>query len=277
MNELVLVATAWALPLLVLPGLLADAAELPKLAALAIATALLVGIAISRLFVARERAFPSSPLVPPVIALYLSSAVSLIGSAAPGPGYYAFLYLSAMVVAWAMAASLPSRHRLIQAMLASAGIVALYALGQFVGFEPLSWNSHFKPRVFSTLGNPVFLGGFLTAMFPIAFARWLAVESEEEKDLLPPLLAVLGPALSLPWPRGSWLAVSVSTAVQLAVLAASAGGRTTLNRNRAWLVTLGVLALIAGIILASPRVLGKNPVPFGDRVRDAFNPRKVLA
>jgi uncharacterized membrane protein len=273
MNELVLVATAWALPLLVLPGLLADAAELPKLAVLALSTALLAGIAISRLAVARERAFPPAPLALPMLALLLSSAVSLAGSRAPGPGYYAFLYFSAMVLAWAMASSLPSRHRLVQAMLASAGIVALYALGQFVGFEPLSWNSHFKPRVFATLGNPVFLGGFLAAIFPLAFARWLAVESEEEKDLLTLLLAVLGTALYLTWTRGSWIAVFISTAVQLAVLAASAGGRNTLNRNRAWLVTLGVLALIFGIILASPRVLGKNPVPFGDRIHDALNPK----
>ena len=271
-NELVLVATAWVLPLLVLPGLLADAAELPKLVALALSTAILAGLALARVLVVRERAFPSSPLALPVAALLISSAVSLIGSRAPGPGYYAFLYLSAMVAAWAMAASLPSRRRLTQAILASAGIVALYALGQFVGFEPLAWESHFKPRVFSTLGNPVFLGGFLAATFPLAFARWLAVESEEEKDLLTLLLAVLGTALYLTWTRGSWLAVSISTTVQLAVLALSSGGRATLGRNRSWLVTLGVLGLIAGIILASPRVLGKNPVPFGDRVRDALNP-----
>ena len=172
MNELVLVATAWTLPLLVLPGLLNDAAELPKLAALALSTSLLAGIALSRILVAGERAFPSSPLTLPILALLMSSAVSLIGSRAPGAGYYAFLFLSAMVLSGLLASSLPSRRRLVQAMLAAAGIVALYALGQFVGFEPLSWNSHFKPRVFSTLGNPVFLGGFLAAMFPLSFARW---------------------------------------------------------------------------------------------------------
>ena len=272
LNEGILVATAWIIPLLVLPGLLADAAELPKLTALALSTSLLLGIAFARLFVMRERAFPASPLTIPVLALLLFSAVSLIGSRAPGAGYYAFLYLSAMVVTWALASSLPSRHRLIQAMLAAAGIVALYGVGQFVGFEPLSWNSHFKPRIFSSLGNPVFLGGFLAAMFPVAFARWIAVDSEEEKDLLTLLLVVLGAALYLTWTRGSWLAVSISTIVQLAALATSSGGRSLLRRNRTWLVTLGILALIGGIILASPRVLGKNPVPFADRIRDAVNP-----
>jgi len=265
------VATAWLLPLLVLPGMLTDATELPKLLALALSTAILAGIALSRLLVARERAFPRSPLTIPVFSLLLISAISLVGTRAPGSGLYAFLYMASLVAAFAMSSSLPSRHRLVQAMLAASGIVSLYAIGQFIGFDPFSWQSHFKPRVFSTMGNPVFLAGFLAATFPLAFARWLAIESEEEKDLLTLLLAVLGIALFLTWTRGSWFAVSVSTLLQLAVLSSSPGGRATLGRNRTWLVALGVVALVSVIILASPRILGKNPVPVADRLRDALD------
>jgi len=272
-GETVFLASAWTLPLLVLPGFLMDATELPKMAALALSTILLFGTALSRLLIAREAPFPATPLALPLLALLLSAALSLPGTRAPGPGTHALLYLGAMLTSSLMAASLPSRERLLRALLAASAVVALYGIGQFAGFEPLDWMSHFRPRIFSTFGNPVFLGGFLAAVFPFAFARWLWTRTEEEKDLLTLLLAGLGVALYLTWTRSSWVAVTVSTALQVGLLAATPAGRRVLYANRTWLLTLALLGGIGGAILATPRVLGRSPVPVADRLRDATDLR----
>ncbi|MEK7767771.1 MAG: O-antigen ligase family protein, partial [bacterium] len=146
-------------------------------------------------------------------------------------------------------------------------------MGQYVGFEPLPWASHFKPRIFATLGNPVFLGGFMAVAFPLAFARWLTAEREETKDLLTLLLGALGLACYLTWTRGSWLAVLGSSVVVLGVLAADARGRAVLTANRAWLLALAIAGVVAGSMVSSTQVLGNAPVPVADRLRDAFNPR----
>ncbi len=266
-----LVAQAWMLPLLVLPSLLMDAMELPKLAALALTTGPLAAILVARRLVAREPAAPLTPVTLPLGAFLLTAALSLPGTAGPAAGLYAFVYFGALLTSSLAAATLPSREPVLKAAMAAGAVVALYALGQFVGFEPLPWSPHFKPRVFSTLGNPVFLGGFIAALFPITFARWLYADSEEEKDMLTLLLAALGFALFLTWTRGSLAAVAAATALQLAVLAAVPGGREVLRANRFWILTLAVLTFVGVIILSSPLVTGKTSVPFGDRLRDALD------
>jgi len=55
---------------------------------------------------------------------------------------------------------------------ASVGI-ALYGLGQALGWEAGSWISPFLKGVASTIGNPDLLGGFLVFPFALALSLWL--------------------------------------------------------------------------------------------------------
>lgn len=270
--EAILIGTAYVLPLAVLPLLIQDASGLPKTVALAFSTALLCGAGLARVFVYRDSLSPATPLLSPLLVLMAVAALSAISSPAPAASVSGLLYLGALVLATLCAASLPVRDRLANAIMIAAGLTALYGIAQFMGFEPVQWSSHFKPRVFATLGNPVFLGGFLAAVFPLVFSRWLYAEREETKDLLVLLLAVLAAAVYLTWTRSAWLAVLASTAAQLALLGITAPGRRLLSANRAWLLTAAVLALVAVTLISSVRMFGRTPVPLADRIRDALNP-----
>lgn len=272
-----MVVSAYALPMAVLPGVIQDGAGLPKLAVLTLTTALLCGTGLARTFLYREPLCPASPLTLPLLALLVWAALSLVNTTAPGESLQALLCLGALLTATLLASSLPGREPLMNAVMISAGLVALYGICQYMGFEPLSWSPHFGPRIFATLGNPVFLGGFMAAVFPLAFARWLYTEREEVKDLLVWLLAALAIAAYLTWTRSAWLALACSTTLQLGILMAGAPGRRLLAANRTWLLTGVVLGVIAVTLISSAQMFGKTPVPLVDRVRDALNPKAYSA
>ncbi len=267
-----LVASAYALPLAVAPTLVQDAAGLPKDAALALATAILIGCGVARRVVFGEPVAPAFPLAAPLLGWLSWAALSLVHTTAPAEGALRLAYFGALATVAVMAASLPGRDRLADALGIAGGLTAVYGIGQYFGFELIEWSSHFRPRVFSTLGNPVFLGGYLAALFPVAFARWLATEREETKDLLTLLLAALGLAAFLTWTRSSWFAILAATAVQFTVLGLTARGRAQLDANRTWLASGAAVALIAGFLVSSAQVGGRPAVPVGDRLRDAVNP-----
>lgn len=269
--EWVLIVTAWLVSLAVAPGLLNDAVELPKLVALALSTALLAGIGIGRAVFLRTPAHGNWPLAAPLALLGGAAVLSMANTAAPSWSLFALLYLAAMLVAAFTASLIPSRERLLNSIMSAAAVVALYGLGQYVGFEFLDWAPHFKPRIFSTMGNPVFLGGFLSAMFPLVLARWVMAEKEETKDLLTLLLASLGLAAFLTWTRTSWAAIAAGTIVQGAMLASTPRGRAVLKRNQGWLAAAFLLALVAAAVINSTRMLGTPGVPVADRLHDALN------
>jgi O-antigen ligase len=256
----------------VAPGLLNDAAELPKLVALALSTTLLASAGIGRLALLRAPCHGEWPLKAPLAALGAVALLSMANTAAPVWSLYALLFLVSMLVAAFTASLLPSPARVANAMMASAGVVALYGLGQYVGFEFLPWAPHFKPRIFSTTGNPVFLGGFISAVFPLVLARWFEAEREETKDLLTLLLAALGLAAFLTWTRTSWAAIAAGSAVQVAMLASTPRGRGVISRNKGWLAAAVLLAIVAVAVINSTRMLGTPGVPVADRLKDAFNP-----
>ncbi len=271
--EWTMTVSVYALALIVLPHLVADAVELPKLSALAISSAILIGIGIGRAVFFRGPVFPATPLTWPLLALLALAVLASLDCPAPPVAREALLYLGAMVLAALFVSSLSNPERLLNAIFVCAAIAAIYGLGQYMDFDPIDWASHFKPRIFSTLGNPVFLGGFLAVIFPLVFARWLTIEKEETKDLLTLLLAILGLAVYLTWTRSSWLALLVSTSVQAGLLARDPAGRSLLRENRVWLLTAAIVGMIAVTLVSSTRIMGSEPVPLIDRLRDALDPQ----
>jgi Flp pilus assembly protein TadD/O-antigen ligase len=269
--EAVLVAAAYALPLAVVPELIHDAAGLPKTVALIVTTALLVGTGLARHLVFRDAIAPVTPLTAPLLVFAGWAAVSALHTGAPAETAVALSYLGALLTVVIIASALPRRSVVLNAMLVAGALAGLYGIGQYLGFEPLPWASHFRPRIFSTLGNPVFLGGYMAALFPLTMARWLYTEEEEAKDLLTLLLVVLALAAYLTWTRSAWLALVVSTAVQFGWLLATPHGRTLVTANRTWLLTVGVVGLIVAIGVSTSSAIGAAPVPIADRLADAVN------
>jgi len=275
--ESILIVAAYALPLAVAPMLIPDAAGMPKTIALVVTTALLIGTGLARLILHGEPVAPATPVTLPACVFAGWCALTALHTGAPAESVLALIYLGALLTAMLLASDLPHREPVINAMLIAGSLAGLYGIGQYLGFEPLPWASHFRPRVFSTLGNPVFLGGDMAALFPLTLARWLYTEQEETKDLLTLLLAVLALTAYLTWTRSAWLALVVATAVQFGWLFADARGRALVSANRTWLLTVGVVGLIVAVGVSTSSAIGAAPVPVADRLADAVNPRGYSA
>ncbi|MEK7477520.1 MAG: O-antigen ligase family protein [Candidatus Coatesbacteria bacterium] len=273
----VLIVCAYLLPLAIAPGLIQDASGLPKSVVLALAAALLVGAGLARVLAFRAPLAPATPVALPAAAVAAVAVFSLAGTPAAGEGLAAALFLGAMLTVMALSGSLASREPLLDAIMIAASIAGLYGIAQYLGFDPVEWASHFRPRVFSTLGNPVFFGNYLAAVFPLVFARWLVTEREETKDLLTLLLAVLALGIFLSWTRSSWFGLGVGTAVQIGLLAADARGRALFAANRTWLLSAAVAGLIGFTLVSSASVGGRPPVPVLERLTDAVNPQGYSA
>jgi tetratricopeptide (TPR) repeat protein len=67
-------------------------------------------------------------------------------------------------------ASISFATALIDAALLSGAVVALYALAQMLGYDPLPWRGAYT-GAFSTMGSPEALGVLLGALFPLGLAR----------------------------------------------------------------------------------------------------------
>jgi putative inorganic carbon (HCO3(-)) transporter len=74
-----------------------------------------------------------------------------------------------------------SINRLINFLISATYIVCIYSVIQFIdinffppppdkGLDPFAWRQAFGPKIFSTFGNPNFLGDFLVVMSPITLA-----------------------------------------------------------------------------------------------------------
>ncbi|MFH1958070.1 MAG: O-antigen ligase family protein [bacterium] len=104
-------------------------------------------------------------------------------------------------------------------VLAAASVVSIYGIAQMLGFDPFYKTAYSFNRIFSTLGNPNFLGGYLVTVIPIALAFYLGspVEYVPYIFILNIILAVnLGLTLS----RASWLAFGVSVVLFALILGA---------------------------------------------------------
>jgi len=92
----------------------------------------------------------------------------------------------------------------VKFLLISSSIVALYGIFQYFGFDPIPRDVirvNWQGRAFSTMGNPNFLGAYLTLILPIA--SYVYVSSKEKFKIFYPGLIYLG--LLTTMTRGSWL------------------------------------------------------------------------
>jgi Flp pilus assembly protein TadD len=171
----------------------ASAFELPKAAALqCVALVVLAGWAAnaaerrhSREHGARGRsgvrALPQ-PAAGLAFLVLAASAVATATSIAPRPSLwgsyerwqglattaaYVVLFLSVL----ARLRTAAQLDRLVAATLIASLPVALYAVVQHAGGDPADWSARTASRVSSTLGNPIFLGGYLAMVIPLTVCR----------------------------------------------------------------------------------------------------------
>ena len=204
-----------------------------------------------------------------VVAYVLATLVSIapyasfFGSYQRGQGLYSFL---ALVIIFILVLNDLRRRdqveRLVTAVVLSSIPAALFAVMQGLGIQPGVWRGLYGGRVFGTLGNPIFLGGYLLMVIPLTVARLLgpSTPSAEEAGvsgegagggLMSPLVrrVVYGVALvlqlaafALAFSRGPMLGLAAGVVFLALALAAVRGGRQLV-------VGISVAALVLGVVL----------------------------
>lgn len=246
---------------------LTDQFALPKLAFTLLVSGVLLMLLDPRFAVRRWQAHP----VPLVAAATLLALLALATSLADYPrqsvlGTYAdysgWLYYLPGVVAFAAAAALvrttASLERLVSLLAVGAIPVLAYALAQVAGADPVSWDIDFGRRAFSTLGQPLVLGGYAATLLPLLI--WLAMRrSSGERAFLLAEAAVAFAVLAATGTRGAYIGAVVAGVATLSIVVASRG-----VSQRA--VVAGAGATIAAVILvALAAVTGVLP----ERMRSA--------
>lgn len=195
------------------------------------------------------------PLVRPALALAAVYGISTLASTTPLnsliggyhrlQGAYTFAsYLPFFFAPILLGFSARRAERLVSVVLLGSLPVSLYALVQYFGYDPMPWGATFGKRVYSTAGNPIFLGAYLILVIPLTVARVL---ERARSAWLPPLgyLALLllqTGALVLAQSRGPFVGLGVG----LAVFALT--GTALYDKRKAFLLVAA--AVVPGIVLA---------------------------
>lgn len=188
----------------------------------------------------------------------------------------AYVVIAALVVSTLRSAE--QWRRLVDAVILTSIPVALYAVAQSLGHDPISWGGDFGQRVGSTLGNPVFLGGYLAPVVLLTagelIARWQTLTRSTPADpgrriasgpVFGLALALQLTALVLSQSRGptAGLLAGVFTASLSGLLVArgsAPAGRAGAWRRHAWLLAIGGVLLTAAVFVAAGR--SGSPLPW---------------
>jgi tetratricopeptide (TPR) repeat protein len=140
-----------------------------------------------------SRSFLRKPLVKPVLALaaiYLLSSVFSIVPSLSWWGLYkraqgTFSFFSYLVLFLIVITELrrPVQLKRLQFILILTSIpVAAYAILQQIGLDPLPVSRMFYGRSSGTMGNPIFLGGYLVMIIPLTICRIIEVIQRMVRD-----------------------------------------------------------------------------------------------
>ncbi len=240
---------------------LTDQFALPKFAFALFVAGLLICISDAPFTMRRWRRQP----LPVVAALALIAVLTLSTAAADYPrasviGTYAdyngLLYyvpgIVAFCVACAIVRGVGALDRFVSLLAIGALPVLGYALVQLAGADPVTWDIGFGRRVFSTLGQPLVLGGYLAMLLPLLL--WLALRRRGgERIFLAAETVLAGAMLIATGTRGAYLGAIAGAVVAVALLFVMRG---VTRRQLLAAVSACVIAIAA---VATLWVLGAVP------------------
>lgn len=215
-------------------------------------------------------------------AFSVAPTLSLFGSLHRGGGLLTTLAFAALFfIAGQGLKSAASRDRLVTTLLIVSLPVALYAMMQHAGVDPLFWAENVSYRATSTIGNPIFLSAFLNYAFLMGLARLLYglsfpgdTPTQRSSPLLLALLIIQLWAIWIAQSRGPILALAVglmalvlatkpsawlpirrmliglSKASLMLILAMAVAWTLILAVNASWTAAMISLAVTASMILS---------------------------
>jgi putative inorganic carbon (HCO3(-)) transporter len=186
-------------------------------------------------------------------------ATSINGAFLRYDGIYSYLIYFALF--FLLIQYLNDKERLdkfVAVCLLSASLVALYGILQRVGIDPVPWGyvAFERTRSFSTFGNPVYLGAYLSLMLPLAVGAFLGEERTERKSAYAMATAVIGICIVLTMGRGLWVGVFAALLLMVMLYIKKNGFsvRTAAVPAIIGLLIISTAALIVGLPELSSRV-----------------------
>jgi len=236
-----------------------DGFELPKITLFRILIVLVTFVWLILLLKRGEFSIPSSPLNWPIATFLGISIISTIFSRNSGVslwGLYNFYFwgltaiMGYILLYIVISTVLEERdwEDMITVILLGSVAVILYGFIQRQGMDILEWATSPRERIWSTLGNPNFLGGYLVMVIPLAVSRFLNGRQKEEiRVVLLFLIAALFATLSFTLSRASWLAIIIASLIWAVSL-----GKKMLKRKLGWMFALAVVVVYFGVLFVLP-------------------------
>lgn len=273
-----LLAVAVLLPLVAWPGALNPVSGVQLTVVLVVATVGLAALAASAAGGARIRLpwHPTVALAGACAGVLVAHSLATSGWwawwGAAGRGNGTLLYVACALLFVAML-EVVDAHRaraVATALCAVAGAVALHAVVQLAGLDPVGWDAPYDNPAVANLGNPNFVSALLGISVPLALAG--ALDARVSANLRRTAAALAGVAVAVSVATGSvqgpLVAVGGSAAVVAAVLAdragraarwglplLGAGGLLGVTGVAAGLAGWGPLQGLAGAAALGPRLL----------------------
>ncbi|MDH5661361.1 MAG: O-antigen ligase family protein [Elusimicrobiota bacterium] len=217
-----LIVLFFLLPLVFQP-FLSDPFALPKATVLRIMVLFILAVWLTKVLREGKIRWQRTPLNLPIIMFLLICGLSTLFSVSPRlslwgmHGFYFEGFLSFLcygIVYFIAANYVTDKRKILKTLLIASVIVSVYALVQASGITFFVWRgTQPYPRVWSTLGNPNFLGPYLIMVIPIYLVFLMRAETVRKKLLysLFTLISVL--ALIFTYSRAAWLGMAVGLIV----------------------------------------------------------------
>ncbi len=164
--------------------------------------ALLVPVGLLAAAIATATVFAVNPLL------------SLFGTMERGQGALTLLsYLLLFLIVTSQMHTRAQAHRLLSAMVATAGVIVPLSLLQTAGWNPIGLVSDARAPIIATLGRANFVGAYLAMLAPLTLALTLMAEQGWRRSLLALLFTGELTVIALTLVRGAWLAAGTGLAV----------------------------------------------------------------
>ncbi|MDD5031954.1 MAG: O-antigen ligase family protein [Patescibacteria group bacterium] len=203
--------------------------------------------------------------------------LSFWGNCGRQQGFYNFLHYWLFFVLLAVNFRSWARiKKIIAVAIISSSFVSLYGLLQYFNLDPLDWKEKalYTGRIFSTLGQPNFLGQYLIIIIPLTvFYLIFICRSFIFRFLLFVLILSQLTCLVFSYSRAAWLGLAVSLFVFLLLFFWAKGFKKT------FLVSIGLIFLIIlsafsfGIYYSHRDFSLERGVSISGRIKSAFDLR----
>jgi len=242
----------------------------PKISSVYALIGIIAAAAVALRMLSGQRfAFRWTPLTVPLCAYAGSAVLSTLFSIAPrlsllGDAWRLesvitlLAYVGLVFIFSGLVSSARQAEQLLSGLLACAGLVALYGLAQYAGYN---LTEHFDPllrhnRINSTIGNTNFLGKFLVLVCPLFLAGCLAAAGAARQVLLGCGLVACLCTIFLTFTRASWLGLLCAGIIFL-----STAGGLQLRAKRKAIGALIIIALLfcLGLVLYGAARKGNLP------------------